>query len=431
MSKFYNAPVVGVDVAADFSVATILAPDGSIYKKAFRFEHDAKGFLYFLKTIKKVEEVFDRPSPVFMESTGIYHLNLFYFLMGNNVETYVVNPLVTNCNKNKEIRKVKNDKSDAFSIAKTGKFENIKTCNMLDVNIFELRMLCREYYNLVDERADIKKQLSSILRLCFPGYQNVFSDMTGNTSLAVLGAYPTPQAILDADPSELAKLIQTTSRKGLIWATKVYNTLIDVANDALKICFLSADVAAKSFRIMALYDSYTVQIDSVKTQIQAFIHSDRVSDELKNCVALLDTIPGIAFMTAVTLIAEIGDINAFKKPKQLVAFFGIDPSVNQSGKFNGTKNKMSKRGTKIGRKVLYSVVLTSIRNKRNREPNNPILQEYYKENLKGKPKKVAFIAIMHKLLKYIFSVLKNQVPFELRDPRVHEKMYLQNNFLVA
>lgn len=431
MSKFYNAPVVGVDVAADFSVATILAPDGSIYKKAFRFEHDAKGFLYFLETIKKVEEVFDRPSPVFMESTGIYHLNLFYFLMSNNVETYVVNPLVTNCNKNKEIRKVKNDKSDAFSIAKTGKFENIKTCNMLDVNIFELRMLCREYYNLVDERADIKKQLSSILRLCFPGYQNVFSDMTGNTSLAVLGAYPSPQAILDADPTKLTSLIQMTSRKGLIWATKIYNTLIEVANDAIKICFLSADATAKSFRIMALYDSYTIQIESVKSQIHAFVLSERVSNELKNCVELLDTIPGIAFMTAVTLIAEIGDINAFKKPKQLVAFFGIDPSVNQSGKFNGTKNKMSKRGSKIGRKVLYSVVLTSIRNKRNGEPNNPILQEYYKENLKGKPKKVAFIAIMHKLLKYIFSVLKNQSPFELRDPRVHEKMYLQNNFLVA
>jgi len=52
-------------------------------------------------------------------------------------------------------------------------------------------------------------------------------------------------------------------------------------------------------------------------------------------------------MTAVTLIAEIGDINAFKKPKQLVAFFGIDPSVNQSGKFNGTK---------IGRKVLSCII---------------------------------------------------------------------------
>ena len=96
MSKFYNAPVVGVDVAADFSIATILAPDGSIYKKAFRFEHDATGFLFFLDTIKKVEEVFDRPSPVFMASTGIYHLNLFYFLVGNKVETYVINPLVTN-----------------------------------------------------------------------------------------------------------------------------------------------------------------------------------------------------------------------------------------------------------------------------------------------------------------------------------------------
>ena len=68
----------------------------------------------------------------------------------------LIHSLLTS-NKNKEIRKVKNDKSDAFSIAKTGKFENIKPCNMLDVNVFELRMLCREYYNMVDERADIKK----------------------------------------------------------------------------------------------------------------------------------------------------------------------------------------------------------------------------------------------------------------------------------
>ena len=135
--------------------------------------------------------------------------------------------------------------------------------------------------------------------------------------------------------------------------------------------------------------------------------------------------------TAVTLIAEIGNIHAFKKPKQLVAFFGIDPSVNQSGKFNSSKNKMSKRGTRIGRKALYAVVLTSIRNKRNGEANNPVLQQYYKENLKGKPKKVAFIAVMHKLLKYIFSVIKNQEPFEIRDPRVHEKMYLKNNSVAA
>ena len=53
MSKYYNSPVIGVDVAADFSVATILAPDGSTLKKAFKFKHDAKGFLFFLETTSR------------------------------------------------------------------------------------------------------------------------------------------------------------------------------------------------------------------------------------------------------------------------------------------------------------------------------------------------------------------------------------------
>ena len=39
MSKFYDLPVIGVDVAAEFSVATILSPEGDIFKKNFRFIH--------------------------------------------------------------------------------------------------------------------------------------------------------------------------------------------------------------------------------------------------------------------------------------------------------------------------------------------------------------------------------------------------------
>lgn len=427
MSKFYNSPVTGVDIAADFSIATILAPDGSIYKKAFRFNHDVEGFTYFLQEIKKVEEIFDKPNPVFMEATGIYHLNLFYFLINNKVDCYVINPIVTHCNKNKEIRKVKNDKSDSYAIAKTGKFENIKTCNMVDLNIYELRLLCREYYSLVDERANIKKSISASLRLLFPGYETIFSDTTGLSSLAILKHFSSPKAILSADAEALITLLKDTSRKGLVWATDMYNRLVHVAQDALKIAFLPSESCSKLQRLLSLYDSYTLQISSVENDIYHFIDSSKINHKLRDCIELLDGIPGIAKLSAIALLAEIGDIESFKKPKQLVAFFGIDPAVNQSGKFNGTKNKMSKRGTKLGRKVLYAVVLTSIRNKRNGEANNPVLQQYYKENLKGKAKKVAFIAVMHKLLKYIFSVLKHKKTFEVRDPRIHEKMYLQNH----
>lgn len=50
---------------------------------------------------------------------------------------------------------------------------------------------------------------------------------------------------------------------------------------------------------------------------------------------------GIGFLTAVTLIAEIGDLSKFHSPEAFVAFLGNDLSVNQSGKFTGDRNKIS------------------------------------------------------------------------------------------
>lgn len=428
MSKFFNSPVIGVDVSADFSVATILSPDGSIFKKAFKFSHDSEGFKFFLQTIKKAEENFDTPTPVFMESTGIYHINLFYFLINNGIQTFVINPLITHSSKNKGIRKLKSDKSDSFSIATLGKFESIKTCKVIDPEIYELRAFCREYHELIAARANIKTQISNTLRLYFPGYDKVFSDTTGTASLAILRLYPSPHSIIHTN-IDLIKDLLKVAKRGNKWVDAAYTKLINASHNALMLSFLSS--TTKLTRLIELYDFYSKQINSLVIQIQDYITSNSIPLKLKNSIVLLDGIPGIGFISAVTLMAEIGDINDFKKSKHLIAYFGIDPSVNQSGKFNSSRNKISKRGSKVSRKILYDIVLTCVRDKVNGEPYNPILQQYFKENLKGKAKKVAFLAVANKLLKYIFSVLKNQRPYELRDPKVHNQSYLESTHKIA
>lgn len=426
MSSYHDSPVVGIDVSADFSVVAILSPKGDIYRKPFRVNHDAESFKYLSEQIKKVEKEFSAISPVFMEATGIYHLSLFYFLLDNNINSFVINPLVTNYNKNKNIRKVKNDKTDAISIAKIGKYENVKVSTCLDPNIYMLRNLCREYYNLIDSRSDLKKKLSNDLKITFPGYQNVFSDITGATSLAILKNYSTPQAILDAPKEKVIQCIIKCSRKGDLWARKIYNKLVKAAENAILIGIKSFTFSNKVKMYLNLLDTYTAEINTLLSQIKDILEGKTMSKAFQDSVDLLTTIPGVGFVTAVTVACEIGDITRFKKSKQLTAFFGIDPSVNQSGKFNSTKNKISKRGTRIGRRALYATALASIRKTRNAKPINPILLEYYQDNLNGKKKKVALVAIMHKLLKYIFSILKNNKPYQLRDPKLHAKMYLEN-----
>ena len=429
MSKFFNNPVVGIDVSADFSYAAILAPNGDIYKKSFKIKHDLSGFEHLVNEIKKVEKEFNMKTAIFMESTGVYHLSLFHYLNNNFDNTFVINPLVTKCNKNVDIRKVKNDKKDALSIANIGKFQNIKLSKPNDLDIFLLKNIVREYYKLTDTCSVYKKKLSADLRVIFPNYNTVFSDSTSNTSLELLSKYPTPKSIIDASKEDILKILTEKSKKGLTWSENIYSKLIAVAKEAETIGVPLNGLSVKISSSLALIRAFEEQIDNLLNEINALIESSEFPESIRNNIELIDSIPGIGRLTAITLTAEIGDINGFIKPKHLVAFFGIDSSVNQSGKFLGDQSKISKRGTRIGRRALYAVALASIRRNRNGIPINKVLLEYYQVNLKGKKAKVALVAIMHKILNYIFAVLRNQTPFEQRDPKIHKQMFLENKQL--
>ena len=77
------------------------------------------------------------------------------------------------------------------------------------------------------------------------------------------------------------------------------------------------------------------------------------------------------------------------------------------------------------RKALYMAALKAICQQKDGSKVNPVLFEYYQKKCKGKPKKVALGAVMHKMAKIIFAVLRDQKPFELRLPEEHRKLMLQ------
>jgi hypothetical protein len=328
-----------------------------------------------------------------------------------------------------DIRKVKNDKKDALSIANIGKFQNIKLSTPNDLDIFLLKNIVREYYKLTDTCSIYKKKLSADLRVIFPNYNTVFSDSTSNTSLEILSNYPTPKSIIDASKEDILKILVEKSKKGLTWSENIYSKLIAVAKEAATIGVPLSGLSVKISSSLALIKAFEEQIDNLLNEINTLIESSEFPESIRNNIELINSIPGIGRLTAITLIAEIGDINGFIKPKHLVAFFGIDSSINQSGKFQGDQCKISKRGTRIGRRALYAVALASIRRNRNGIPINKVLLEYYQVNLKGKKAKVALVAIMHKILNYIFAVLRDQTPFEQRDPKLHKQMFLENKHL--
>ena len=52
---------------------------------------------------------------------------------------------------------------------------------------------------------------------------------------------------------------------------------------------------------------------------------------------LLQNIPGVGEYTACVVLSELGGVSNFSKPKELVAFFGLDSGVSQSGTYNRKK----------------------------------------------------------------------------------------------
>jgi transposase len=252
----------------------------------------------------------------------------------------------------------------------------------------------------------------------FPGFLKVFSDVTGKAAFEVLKQYPTPEDILNAEKSDIVELIAISSRNGLSWAGKKYEKLADAASDALKFRYKLSGIHHVIGRHLDIIEYFDRQIQAILAEIKTIIDENKNTRFVKQ-LNLLESIPGVGFISAFTIMCEIGDFDAFKSPKQLIAYFGIDPSVNESGKFKGSKNRISKRGTRIGRRALYAVAIALTRKRRNGQLINPVLYKYYQKKLESKPKKVALVAIMHKVSNIIFALLRDEKPFVLKTPEEH------------
>jgi len=419
LSRFLHDFVVGIDVSSEFSIVAMLAPTGELIRKPFRIDHNPAGFHKLLDILKKEEERLNRKPIYFVESTGIFHLPLF-FLKSNDLKGFVLNPLCVHSTKNFNIRKVKNDNKDSEAIARLAKYQDVKVSIVPEPQILALRMMTREYYTLSDMLTEMKNRLCTDLYLLFPGFLNLFSGTLGKTALAVLKNYPSPGAVQEANTEALTLLISKTSRKSSEWASKKVLLLRDCSQLASSMPSEFSLLDAKIKLHISNIENMQTSLDGVEVHIHTMIESKQFPAIAKHNIVLLDEIPGIGFLTAATLIAEIGDVTLFKSPKALTAFFGIDPSVQQSGKFEGDRNIISKRGTSLGRRVLFTAAMSAIRTKRNGEEINPVLRDFYTSKCVSKKKKVALVAVMHKLLHYIFAVLRDQKPFEIRKPEDHE-----------
>lgn len=155
------------------------------------------------------------------------------------------------------------------------------------------------------------------------------------------------------------------------------------------------------------------EIEKMEAQISVLIDSH---SELKQDVSLLTSIPGVGKTTASIVLSELiveGKTDKFTRKRQ-TAHAGLAPAKKESGTSIKGKERICKRGNAALRKALYMPTLSSLR-------CNPHISKHYKKLVsKGKPKMVALIAAMKKLLHIIVGILNSQKPY---DPNWISKPY--------
>ena len=383
---------IGIDIAKNTHFASAVNSDGEILVNPFSFENSKKGFDLFLFKFKNID--LDN-CLVGLESTGHYGDNLICFLFPKGFKIGIINPIQTNSLRSSNIRKTKNDKIDTFLITKCLQLGNFSLVQEKDISIIKLRTLCRFRFDIIQSQTRLKTQLTTCLDLLFPELDNFFKgNLHLKTSYALLEKYSSPKEISNTRIDTLTKLLTSSSKGHYSYDEAV--SLKSIAKDSIGI-----ENPAISIQVKCLIN----QLALLKEQINSI---DKNIKEIMNTLnSKILTIPGISYTLGAIIISEIGDIHRFSNPTKLLAYAGLDPSVRQSGKFNAKTTRISKRGSKHLRYAIQRAASLIIW-------NNDMFYEYYTtKRSKGKSHNNAVGHVCNKLVRVIFKLLTENIPFNL------------------
>jgi len=144
-------------------------------------------------------------------------------------------------------------------------------------------------------------------------------------------------------------------------------------------------------------------IKGLNTKIETAIENQKT---LKRKADILSSAPGIGKCLSAKLLAHLPEMGEETiSLKQLASLVGIAPFSRDSG--SKSRQRFIRGGRKIPRDALYMAVLTG-------RKSIPFLQNVYDRlTAKGKPKKVAIVACMRKMLSILHTLLKENREFKI------------------
>jgi len=377
----------GLDVHKKIIVVTILLeqPDGSLREETREY-----GTHY-----KACEELADWLSTQniqlsVMESTGIYWKNIYAALEKKGLRVSVVNARHV-----KQVPGRKTDVKDSQWLARLARYGLVRGSFIPPKDLRELRLIARQRTKINRMLASEKNRLHKALDDAGIRLGNVVSDIGGVSATEII------DGLIEGEPIE--KLLEYT--RGQLKNKK----------DALR-----AELEGElSQRHVFLLQKLQAHITFLKKQLQ------EVDDYIFEAMSpyqeqwdILQTIPGIDAISAALIIIEIGvDMQQFGNREQFCSWAGMCPGNNESA--GKRKNGKTPKGSKQLRYLLCESANAASK-------SDCQFKHKYKSLMIRRGHKKAIVAVGHKLLRVIYSRLKEKEIYH--DPKVsYEELLVKKN----
>jgi len=364
---------IGIDPCKEFLQLAILSPDG---KRKFK-----KLPLSPSITEEISKSTVPERTQIGIESYASYGKLFVFELLKKGYDVREVNPSISS-KLTKLITEDHSDCLDAESIAKA----LVLIPDLPKVSFTEPQLLLSKLSRL---RKRLSKDLNGYLNRLHAAltesygavYKRLFRSIFSQKALAFFDRYPTindafghKKKVTAALGEEAWELLSQAGK----WDQSFY------------LEYLKVEIRCLIAIIRSLLEA--------KKELEKKIQEVGTEDE---DVRLLRTFPGIDYVTAATLLSEIGSVERFGKESSLSSYCGVSPVMWQSGT-SGVKTKRRKRYNRHLKGILFFISLSQIR-------INPESRDYYwRKRQEGKSHWQAMNALSRQLIKIIYYMLTNR-----------------------
>ena len=390
---------VGIDVSKGKSMVAIMRPFGEIVSSPFEIKHTTSDINSLVELINSIEG----ESRIVMEHTGRYYEVLAHQLSEANLFVSAINPKLIKDFDNDSLRKVKSDKADAVKIARYAldKWQNLKQYSVMDELRNQLKTMNRQFGFYMKHKTAMKNNLIGILDQTYPGVNTYFDSPARSDGSQKWVDFASTYWHVDC--------VRKVSLNAFIdhyqnWCKrKKYNFSQSKAEEIYGKAKELVPVLSKDAITKLIIKQAVDQLNSASTTVESLrTLMNETASKLPEYPVVM-AMKGVGTSLGSQLMAEIGDVRRFSSKKSLIAFAGIEPQPNDSGKIVGNDSGISKVGSAVLRRTLFLIMTVILKTQ---PQDEPVFQFMNKKRSEGKPYKVYMMASANKFLRIYYARVK-------------------------